>query len=59
MAPQLTATNGPLQRALALWIARANNSLPVPLSPRIRVVASLRLAMRAKCSASWMARDVP
>ena len=36
MAPQLTATNGPLApRGWRAWIARATSSLPVPLSPVI------------------------
>src|SRR3954463_10081886 len=33
MAEQLMATNGPCTREEALWIACANSSLPVPLSP--------------------------
>ena len=40
MAPQLTAMNGALARRLALCSARASNSLPVPLGPRIRMLAS-------------------
>ena len=31
-----TLTNGPLARGEASWMARANNSLPVPVSPRSR-----------------------
>ncbi len=38
-AAQLTQTNGPLRRALAKCTARATNSLPTPLSPRINTVA--------------------
>ena len=33
-APQLIAKKGPAARRLLAWISRANNSLPVPLSPR-------------------------
>lgn len=40
-APQLTATNGPLRRPLRLWMWRATSSLPVPVSPMIRTLASL------------------
>jgi hypothetical protein len=39
-AAQLTATNGPAARALAACRARAVSSLPVPVSPTIRTVAS-------------------
>ena len=35
--PQLIATNGPSLRGLALWIACASSSLPVPDSPMISV----------------------
>jgi hypothetical protein len=38
MAPQLTATNGPLRRGESWWIAWAQSSLPVPLSPARRRV---------------------
>src|ERR1019366_4846923 len=41
VAEQLTATNGERQRADLKWIARATSSLPVPLSPLSRTVASL------------------
>src|SRR6266446_6046275 len=41
IAAQLTLTNGALRRADAAWIARATTSLPTPLSPRIRTVASV------------------
>ena len=40
-APQFTATNGPFRRLLLLWIARAANSFPVPLSPRTSAGASV------------------
>jgi hypothetical protein len=41
VAPQSTATKGPALRPLAAWIARATNSLPVPLSPTTSTVASV------------------
>ena len=41
MAPQLIATNGWFARGLARWMARASSSLPVPLSPWMRTLASL------------------
>jgi hypothetical protein len=39
IAAQLMATNGPLARALSVWIALAQSSLPVPLSPVMNTVA--------------------
>jgi hypothetical protein len=47
--PELTATNDFSLRAELLWIARATSSLPVPLSPVMRIV--LRLG------AAWMIRS--
>src|SRR5260370_23468385 len=44
MAPQSITTNGPSRRALAQWIASADASLPVPVSPSRRTVASLAAA---------------
>ena len=41
MAAQLTLTKGPSLRRLKRWTARATNSLPVPVSPKISTVASL------------------
>ena len=38
-AAQCTATNGARARGLAWWIACAINSLPVPVSPSMRMVA--------------------
>ena len=35
---QFRATNGPLRRLSAAWIAWATSSLPVPVSPWIRTV---------------------
>ena len=41
-ALQSNATNGPSARGPMRWIVRASSSLPVPLSPTISTVASLR-----------------
>src|SRR5207302_1037410 len=41
MAAQLTATNGPLRRGESSWTVRATSSLPVPLSPAMKSVASV------------------
>jgi hypothetical protein len=49
MAPQLMGTKGRLLRRLLWWMARATSSLPVPVSPRMRTVAS-RWATRAAWS---------
>ena len=40
-AAQFTATKGPAALGLRSWISRANNSLPVPLSPCINTVTSV------------------
>ena len=39
-AAQFIVTSGPADRRLCRWIALATNSLPTPLSPRTRTVAS-------------------
>ena len=60
MALQLMATKGLLRRGLALWMARASSSLPVPLSPVISTRASVPATMCACASFSSMsgaARD--
>ncbi len=44
MGAAFTATSGRDTRALCRWIARAITSLPVPDSPVIRTVASVRAA---------------
>ena len=44
------ATNGLPLRGLSAWIARARTSLPVPLSPRTRIVDGLRAAVFASSS---------
>ncbi len=48
IAAQLMATNGPSDRGLSACSARANSSLPVPLSPSSSTVAS---DPDARCSA--------
>src|SRR6185312_61341 len=40
-AAQLTWMSGFVARALDAWIARARSPLPLPVSPSIRIVASL------------------
>ena len=59
MAAQLIATNGLSRRGLASWIALANISLPVPLSPRISTETSRRAARRARPTATRMLRLLP
>ena len=49
IAAQLIATNGPSARGLSACSARANSSLPVPLSPSSSTVASV---VAARCSAT-------
>ena len=41
MAVQLNLTNGAPRRALSRWISPAISSLPVPVSPRMRIAASV------------------
>jgi hypothetical protein len=41
MAAQLTATKGPLLKALALCMLCAKSSLPVPVSPKIKMGRSV------------------
>ncbi len=53
MAAQLMAMKGRPERGLFWWMARATNSLPVPLSPRMRTVESL-CATRAMNSSIWL-----
>ena len=50
MAAQLTGMKGCPARLLAEWMAWANSSLPVPLSPQIMTGEELVAAERA----SWM-----
>ena len=53
MAPQLIATKGPSRRELRVWMARAISSLPVPLSPSMRTVASV---FATRCTTAKISR---
>ena len=44
-APQFMAKNRRARRGLLLWMARATNSLPVPVSPTISTGTVLRATM--------------
>jgi hypothetical protein len=57
IAPQFTATKGASRRALALWIARASSSLPVPLWPKMQTLASEAATRRAWANRSSMAEE--
>jgi hypothetical protein len=48
MAPQLMAMNGPDARVDSSWTSRAIRSLPDPLSPVIKTVASTFATRRAR-----------
>ena len=50
-ALQSTVTSGPRARRLAMWMARAKVSLPLPGSPTIRIGRRLRAALAATASA--------
>src|SRR5439155_1057766 len=54
MAPQLTGMKGRSARGLAAWMARATSSLPVPLSPMMRMVASVTATFRTRSPIFWM-----
>ncbi len=51
-APQLTATNGAAARALRSCRYRATSSLPVPVSPVMRTVASVGATCSSRVSSS-------
>ena len=59
LAEQLIARNGLLFRLLFWWMARASNSLPVPVSPPINTVESLCAAREAMSSTDKSASDLP
>ena len=59
IAAQLTVTYGFSVRRLFQWIARATRSLPVPLSPRIRIGALVGAASSSLRSTSCHAGDRP
>ncbi len=54
-AAQETATKGPPARVLSWWTARARTSLPLPDSPRTRMVELARAAVRASSKIACMA----
>ena len=58
-AAQLTATNGALARVLNRCIAFATSSLPVPLGPVMRTVASVGAAARIISKTGCMASALP
>jgi len=55
MAPQFNATKPESFRSLALWIAWAKTSLPVPLSPVIKMVEGLFATIFAFFTSDLMA----
>ena len=57
MAAQLSEMNGPLARRLSACRKRATISLPVPLSPVIRTLASAGANCRARSSTPVMAAE--
>ncbi len=59
IAAQLTATNGPWLRRPRAWSARATTSLPVPLSPVTRTVASDAATRARRSSTSCIAGLLP
>ncbi len=58
-AEQLTATNGAFWRLLLKCSARATSSLPVPLSPWMRIVLSVSATLLMRLKTSVIARLVP
>src|SRR5262249_34984430 len=59
IAAQLTLTNGPLARRDQMWMERASNSLPVPVSPVTRTVESVGATFRARACTACNAADAP
>jgi hypothetical protein len=59
IAPQLSATNRRLRRAPRSWSARATSSLPVPLSPRIRIDTSWPASRSSAARSLRIAGEVP
>ena len=57
MAPQSTTTSGRSLRPLSSWRVCANISLPVPLSPVMSTVVSVRAILRAVASRDSMAAE--
>jgi hypothetical protein len=54
-----SATNGPSRRVELRWIARAMTSLPVPLSPSMRIDASVLATVRTVFTTSFIGGDDP
>ena len=52
-------TNGLSRRPLPAWIALATSSLPVPLSPMIRTVASVGATLTIRARTSPIASESP
>src|SRR5450432_1735305 len=59
MAPQSTTRNGFSRRGLPRWMASAEISLPVPVSPSSRIVASLPEALPSTSKTACMAVEWP
>ena len=59
MAAQFTLTNAREERCDRLWIARAINSLPVPVSPMMRTVESVGATFVTLESTPRNAREAP
>ena len=58
-AEQFTATNASCARRLAWWMARANTSFPVPVSPVNSTEVSVTATFRASSTASRSAAEEP
>ena len=59
MVAQLMRTKGCILRGLPWWMAWANSSLPVPLSPVIKTGRSLAVALSASFFRPRMAAPCP
>ena len=59
MEPEFTVTNGPSLRFELPWIDLATSSLPVPLSPRIRMLLFDGAALRIRSNTWRMERLLP
>src|SRR5690349_8222482 len=56
---QFTGTKGPSAFGPAPLIARANSSLPTPVSPSMRIESVLAASLRARSRVSWIAALSP
>ena len=59
IAPQLTRMNGPAARGERLWIARATNSLPEPVSPKMSTGTSERATSSTRSMTAWRPDSTP